>query len=177
MRKIKWSEQPFDAQEYLKQMAPTEETDLSRTLIPTMFGLESVIDPYASVYHLKIYKGDTNFTVTENIVNLIRTTPGVEFFRAISRYRFVVAFGVCFDAGECKTEIETRILNDPELEKLNDILEELKLGKEIDDIDYVLYARDGKITYKTSDQDGFEHYVENLQTAYDKHGGRFYRSV
>ena len=175
MRKIRWSEQPFDPQEYLKQMSP-EDTDLNRTLINTMFGVESVIDPFATVYHLKIYIGDTNFTITEKIVDQIRTATGVDFFRAVSRYRFVVSFGTCFDAGECKTEIETRILNDPELDQLTEILEELKIGKEIDNIDYVLYARDGKITYKTSDQDGFEHYVENLQTAYDKHGGRFYKS-
>lgn len=174
--KIVWSEQPFDPKEYLQKVSGAEDMDMNLTLINTMFGVESVLDPFSSVYHLKIYRGDTNFTITKQIVDKIRTCEGVEFYRTVSRYRFVIAFGHCFDPGQCKTDIELRILNDPNVNQINDVLEELKLGMEINNIDYVLYERDGKITYRTSDQENFQHYVENLETAYKKYGGRFYKS-
>ena len=63
--------------------------------------------------------GHTNFNITENVLNIIEATEGVELLKICSRYRFFVGVGRMFDFKEVRTSIENTLIKEPKIEQEN----------------------------------------------------------
>lgn len=171
MRKIIWQKNDFNPKDYIASLDP--EDDVQKTMVNTFFGIESVLDPYASVNQLEVISFHTNFNISELVKNQIKTTPGVEFCRILSRYRGVMSVGMCFDHDTVKAEIEARLIGPSDLDDIRQMLTDQYND---DGTGYVLYERDGKITFKTEDEEDYEVQRSILQESFEKHGGKIFKS-
>jgi hypothetical protein len=52
------------------------------------------------------WMGHTNFNITEEVLERLNKTAGVEVLKICSRYRFFVGIGKMFDFSEVRTDIE-----------------------------------------------------------------------
>jgi hypothetical protein len=146
-RRIAWESQHIEEEpESDEEDGYEDEEDFSLPIgkmMATPMWLFNVDDKMANVYHqFDIWMGHTNFWITEEIVNLIQTTPGVELLRIISPYRFIVAPGKMFNWTDVRTLITDRICvhnHDIIVDKLPPELKEkvsALLGGELKDKDY-----------------------------------------
>lgn len=61
--------------------------------------------------------GHTNFNITQNVLNTIEATEGVELLKICSRYRFFVGVGRMFDFKEVRQKIENTLIQESNIEQ------------------------------------------------------------
>ncbi len=133
-------------------------------LINTPFGLFSVKDNFNPLKQFVWWLGHTNFNIGPNRALIISETPGVEYIKVISRYRFMIAVGKAFEFTEVRKSIEENLQI-----IVNNIRENEDLVGELNDKHEkwaILYLNDG--TYMTTvdeeyDKDiaGFQEYLKD----------------
>jgi CRISPR/Cas system-associated exonuclease Cas4 (RecB family) len=77
----------------------------------TSFGLHEVDDALHPLREFQVWIADTNFGLTNKQVKLASRINGVEIFKPITRYKFLVAVGKLFDFSEVRVDIEYLLLN------------------------------------------------------------------
>lgn len=89
----------------------------SQGTIQTNLGLFLVDNPTNPYNTRKVFCGHTNFDITEDDVRVLVEIDGVEAFRILSRYCFVIAVGFAFEPESVQMEIEDYFgIEDEELE-------------------------------------------------------------
>lgn len=78
-------------------------------VMSTPFGLWKVDDTMNPLKQFKLWMGHTNFSITQSIVNTIKSIDGVEVLYILTRYRFIVGVGALFDFHDVRLEIEKQI--------------------------------------------------------------------
>lgn len=87
-------------------------------VVQTPFGIFSISDDLNPYKTYKFYLADTNFNVTQSVKDIIEETEGVEILKVLSRYRFIIAVGRCFDAGEVRMNITSQLCAESDKESL-----------------------------------------------------------
>ena len=94
-------------------------------LVQTPFGLFRVNDVFNPLKQYVWWIGHTNFNVSPKVGNILNDTPGVEWVKVISRYRFLIAVGKAFEFSDVRASIEES------LEVLSTKLDEIELISEL----------------------------------------------
>ena len=74
-------------------------------VIATPMGLIPYNEYTASGKIFNFWNGHTNFSISQNIVNILESTEGVETLDIFTRYRFRVGIGKIFDETSVKQKI------------------------------------------------------------------------
>jgi len=94
-----------------------------------IFSMEDDLNPYKT---LLFYVGNTNFNISKKVSDIIEKIEGIEIFHVISRYRFTIAIGKCFNQIEVRTKILESVCSKTENEKLIKIYSQIYDIKNID---------------------------------------------
>lgn len=118
-RKIIWTwwKNPLDeTDEYVDESAAPpdrefetydEEAEPSDRMIVATPGGFVPVSVYGEPFrHFNFWIGHTNFTIDEDVRDVIKGTEGVETCEILTRYRFRVGFGLAFDDTEVRREIQ-----------------------------------------------------------------------
>lgn len=74
-------------------------------IIATPMGFIPLTEHTSTSKIFNFWVGHTNFDLTENIVNIIECTPGVETLDVFTRYRFRIGVGKAFSDSDVMREI------------------------------------------------------------------------
>lgn len=77
----------------------------------TPFGVFRVDDSLNPFRQYKFWMGYTNFPITTSVARIIENTEGIEVFRVLTRYRFVIGVAKLFDTQQVKAAITDRVCN------------------------------------------------------------------
>lgn len=78
-------------------------------VIASPMGLIPYSEHTASGRIFNFWTGHTNFNLTNNIIDHIEQTDGVETLDIFTRYRFRIAIGKCFDDSSVMNAINTKL--------------------------------------------------------------------
>lgn len=108
-----------------------DDCDKIENVISTPFGIWRVNDALNPYRQFKLWMGHTNFTIDNDVANVIKHIPGVEILNILTRYRFMIGVGDLFNIRDTRVQIEQELnCNNNELSSIVD--EELK--KEVEDL-------------------------------------------
>lgn len=105
-----YDDETGDLDEYEDEFQRVIKIAKTGTLVNTPYGLFNIKDALNPMKQFVFWMGHANFDVTEEIINNIALTPGVEKLRPISRYRFIIAVGKAFDFTDVRKDIEQQLL-------------------------------------------------------------------
>lgn len=83
-----------------------QDREEGQVLIPVN---ERLLENISIASNFNCWMGHTNFNITEEILEQLSETSGVEVLKICSRYRFFIGIGKMFDFREVRTEIEQTI--------------------------------------------------------------------
>lgn len=151
---------------------PDEDEEITVPMImQTPFGMVAVDDTMNPYKNYEIRTGDTNFELTQQVCNDIEKTDGVEVFKKLSRYKFLIGIGKLFEFGEVRRDIEKRVCDVSDLEyKLSQIYDEdiktnlQKVMNIVEDKKHFIYLfPNGNIEYVEESDTEFESKLEQLE--------------
>lgn len=148
-----------------------------QNVMSTPFGLWKVDDTMNPYKQFKLWMGHFNFTITEDIAQIIDNIPGVEVFQILTRYRFVVAPGELFDIHDVRVSIEEALdCNKDELDRISDEslrqrIYDLKKTLSVFDKWAIYVFPHGELDFVTSDQEDFGIQLSLFKTAIDYSSG------
>ena len=124
--------------------------------IRTPLGFVSIDDPLRPSLMFDCWIGHTNFGITKEIKKLIESTPGIEAFKVMSRYRFFIGVGKLFKFRDVRENIQS-VLNvsiEPndtyeDIHLLTIIKRQLKSYKRW----AIFYSKEGIVEYAASNED------------------------
>jgi hypothetical protein len=71
---------------------------------------ERLMDNISLATNFDCWMGHTNFNITEEILDKLNSTEGVEILKICSRYRFFVGIGRMFDFTDVRQNIEKTLV-------------------------------------------------------------------
>ena len=149
-----------------------------QNVMSTPFGFWKIDDTMNPYKQFKMWMAHTNFTITEEIVNIVKEIPGVEVLQVMTRYRFIVGVGELFEIRDVRTNIEGALnCNQDENDLINDagILEEvheLKKALSQDCNQWAIYIfPNGQIDFTTSEEAAFGQRLNIFKQAVDHSSG------
>lgn len=95
-----------DDEEYSTQ---DEEKSLGNKIIMTELGPLGVNKRSLMIGKVSMWLCNTNFTISDNHINVINEVSGVEILKPLSRYRFLVGFSSLFDCEVAKKKIVEKL--------------------------------------------------------------------
>lgn len=120
MRKIIWKQSEINAKveheldddesSYSEANDMMSKITISNQIMQTPFGLALVSQPDHPAKDTEFFIGHTNFDIDENVFNAINKTTGVDYFRVLSRYRFIIGIGIAFYFKDVKRDIESTVI-------------------------------------------------------------------
>ena len=90
----------------IAQMVENGEMIPVQQVMQTPFGLWQVDDAMNPFRQFKFWMGHTNFSIGQNAELILRSMPGVEVLKILTRYRFIIGVGELFDIRNVRTQIE-----------------------------------------------------------------------
>lgn len=84
----------------------------------TAFGMHEIDDSFHPLREFQVWVGDTNMPITKKDAKNVCRVPGVEMFKPIGRYKFIVAVGKLFDFSEVRIDIEYVLCNKNKIDVL-----------------------------------------------------------
>lgn len=138
-----------------------------QNVMSTPFGIWRVDDTLNPYKQFKLWMGHTNFTINKGIVEIIKSTPGVEVLTVLTRYRFIIGVGELFDIRDVRVAIEQALQCNQDCENLIEDKELkdkiVKLKDELSKHDkWAIYVfPNGSIDYATNET-GNRSYKEKL---------------
>jgi hypothetical protein len=172
-------EQEFDEPEpdfeenYIQQGMNAQIQDV----MSTPFGLWRVDDAMNPYRQFKLWMGHTNFSITQEVVDIIKNIPGVEVLQVMTRYRFIIGIGELFDMHDvriaieqqlqCHQNEETLITDQKTLQQVKDLKEQLSVYNK-----WAIYVfPNGNIDFSTSDESNFGQQLNLYRQAVDYSSG------
>jgi len=166
-------EPDFDENAYLQQGVNSQIQDV----MSTPFGLWRV-DDYMNPYRqFKLWIGHTNFSITQEVVDIIKNIPGVEVLQIMTRYRFIVGVGEMFDIHDVRVAIEEQLQchqNEEELitdQKLLEQVQDLKQQLSVYNKWAIYVFPNGQIDFSTSEESNFGQQLNLYRQAVDYSNG------
>lgn len=108
----KWRD-PFGADEDIEVLPDEEEEEevtIARSkVIVTPMGIIPLSENTIASKIFKFWSAHTNFTISQNVANLIEQIEGVETLDIHTRYRFRISIGKAFNDREVMSDINTRL--------------------------------------------------------------------
>lgn len=162
---------------YEEDDTSTIQKNSMQNVMSTAFGLWKVDDTMNPYRQFKLWIGHTNFTVSADIVEVIKNIPGVEVLKILSRYRFLVGVGELFNIRDVRIAIEKELGCNKEATHL--IIDQ-KVKKEVNDLKETLSTYDqwaiyvfpnGQIDCVTSEQQDFQQQLNRYKQAADFSNG------
>ena len=148
-----------------------------QNVMSTPFGLWKVDDTMNPYKQFKLWMGHTNFTITDEIAEILDVIPGVEVLQILTRYRFVIAVGELFDIHDVRIAIEDSLVcNKDAIDRIND--ESIK--QQVYDLKAALSTYDkwaiyvfpnGQLDFTTSEQEDFGKQLNLFKQAIDYSNG------
>ena len=115
-----------DLEEYEDEFKKVIKIVKSGTLVNTPYGLFNIKDVLNPMKQFIFWMGHTNFNLTEEVINTIAMTSGVEKLRPMTRYRFIIAIGKAFDFKDVRKDIEKQLLiEDTEILQIREIEDDI----------------------------------------------------
>jgi hypothetical protein len=148
--------------------------------IRTPIGFFEVDDPMRPSKMFDCWIGHTNFTINDEVFEVINTCPGVECFKVISKYRFFIGVAKLFDFRNVRESIQYSLqTNSQTISDTNsdDLLELIKIQissskkwaifytKDKQDIDYIMTDDEHDIEYDQA----LSHIISNKSFTVIKH--------
>jgi len=148
-----------------------------QNVMSTPFGFWRVDDSMNPYRQFKLWMGYTNFSITDEVVNIVKVLPGVEVLHVIGRYRFILGVGELFDIRDVRTSIETTlkcnrdettlISDDKILEQVHQLKDDLSVYNQ-----WAIYVfPNGQIDFTTSEQENFGQQLNLFKQAVDHSNG------
>lgn len=183
MRKISWESMHIDDIEENSDIVdeddiPEEEMGefipLAGKLINTPMGLFDVDDKYNPLRQFELRIGYTNFDITAEAADIIESSPGVEAFAVLTRYRFIIGIGKLFTFETVRKEIEKNLLDKPLGTSLVEASKNINKNKAY----WALYQfPNGEVsTLETDSKDEYDKRVELYREAEALSGGELLTS-
>lgn len=149
----------------------------AENVISTPFGLWRVDDTMNPYKQFKLWMGNTNFTITKKIVDTIRTIPGIEILKVLTRYKFIVGVGQLFEfkdvrlaiekALSCHTELISLIKDDKVKQQVMDLQNQLSQYKK-----WAIYVfPNGQLDFTTSNEEDYNKKLGLFRQAVDYSNG------
>lgn len=99
----------------------------TKKIMPTPFGLAVIDNSLNPFRKIQFFQFHTDFYLTQKILNIIETTPGVETLRFLTPYRGILSVGKIFNSTDVRREIERRVIkNDIPNAEIKNQIEKLK---------------------------------------------------
>jgi hypothetical protein len=148
-----------------------------QNVMSTPFGFWRVDDAMNPFKQFKMWMGHTNFSITPEVVEVIKSVPGVEVLQIMTRYRFIIGVGELFDIRDVRSTIETQLeCHRDEHDMIPDqkLLEQIfELRKQLESFDqWAIYVfPNGQIDFATSEQEDFGKQLHIYRKAVDYSNG------
>lgn len=124
--------------------------------IRTPLGFFSIDDPLRPAIMFDCWIGHTNFEITQEIKHLIETTPGIEAFKIMSRYRFFIGVGKLFKFRDVREQIQIKLNITPEYNESYEkdhLLEIVKTQLRSYKRWAIFYSKEGLLEYAASNEE------------------------
>jgi len=178
-RIIVWEENDFNPDKYIRELIKEKETFeeedrdlLGKTFFNGPFGIESAIDPFGFTKNFKFIIAHCSFNISDSLYKRIVTTKGVDFFKLLSRYRFIISVGKAFDPKNVMTEIEDRVYANQEHSDVPEVVQTLM--DQLDEFCCYISAND-ELHLTTPEDDNYTSKIEVFKESQEKYGGRIFR--
>lgn len=99
-----YEDEKDDTEKFLEMMESEK-----KHAINTPFGIYEITDPFNPVKRCELWVGNANFQISHNVAKKINATKGVDSFRVLSRYSFIVGIGKAFNFADVRREIEEQL--------------------------------------------------------------------
>jgi len=168
-------EQYFEEEGY-DEMGPQQKMPV-QNVMSTPFGFWRVDDAMNPFRQFKMWVGHTNFTITPEIVEVMKAVPGVEVLQIMTRYRFIIGVGELFDIRDVRVIIENELgCHRDASDMITDqvLLEQVfELRKQLETKDkWAIYVfPNGEIDFATSDEENFGQQLNLYKQAVDHSNG------
>lgn len=146
------------------------EFDEKNQYFSTPFGLFEINDPFSPIKRTEMRLGNTNFDINHSVAKIINDCEGVDSFRIISRYSFIIGIGKAFNFTQVRKNLEEQLgcsnnkeYINPEAEALLEAIADKKYA--------VLIFPNGNYQYITSENPDFEMTLANFKLLKDKVDG------
>lgn len=160
---ISWEPYKFDFQKSENdehEWLDIEEDDMP-TVMQTPFGVFRVDDSMNPFKRFEFWMGNTNFDLNNTVLKKFERINGIEVLIILTRYRFIVAVGKCFEFRDVRVDIERELCGKHKVDALikeienNDISEHVNnLYKEVSKHPYwaIYVFPNGSIDYIVDDE-------------------------
>lgn len=98
------------------------------------FGAGGVVDLDDSLNPLRqftFWLAHTNFNISKNVADSILKIPGVEIFRVLTRYRFIIAVGKVFNEADVKLQIQATLYGKDVVEIKSEVIKDTKIQNSV----------------------------------------------
>lgn len=168
-RKIGWVSQHFEFNGEGRLYQPDEEDEqieadlmeqgiepLPINMMTTPFGVWAIDDTMNPMRQFKLWMGHTNFPIDESVFHIIDNATGVEVFKVLTKYRFLIGVGEMFDFRDVRTTLEKLLCGNQTFDEQLLLLDEnmqqelLSIKSELDKQKkpwYILVLPNGAIDY------------------------------
>lgn len=107
---IIWSPYKFDFQGAEEEETKwSDDEDDSPTVMQTPFGIFRVDDSMNPFKRFDFWMANTNFDLNKEVLRKLKKIPGVEVLIILTRYRFIIAAGKCFEFRDVRVNIEREL--------------------------------------------------------------------
>jgi|APSaa5957512622_1039677.scaffolds.fasta_scaffold150040_2 hypothetical protein len=176
MREIKWDKVTFDADEYLNDLMKKSDNDedevqFPANLVDTPFGPSAILNPFDVVKKFDFYMANTNFELDWQEVGTIQNAiEGIEGYRKISKYRFVVAIAEMFSPFTVKLAIDYALQVDSAIILLMDSFDKF-VALDAKECRYFLHINEEREIKEYVDSDRFEAILTEARASVATCGG------
>lgn len=136
-------------------------------LLQTPFGVFEIDDPFSPMKQTELRIGYTDFSITNDVATIINGCPGVDAFRVMSRYSFIIGIGKVFEFTEVLRTLENLLgCFEPIKEKdenINELIKSLSGNKYA-----ILIMPNGNYEYTTDKDPNFKNTLENFKQIKEK---------
>lgn len=136
---------------------------VARKMMQTPFGTFDVDDALNPYRQFKFWIGHTNFGITEDVADMIESTPGVEVLKILSPLRFIVAVGEAFVTKDVHWDIQNRLCDVDTVKQVECKINEIKDTLQKKYQKWAIYSfPNGNIDYCYEDNDNLEEFNSKL---------------
>lgn len=89
-----------------------DKKEFRSSITPLLPLTNQLIEDLSLLSSFDCWIGHTNFDITPEIKNILDNTPGIEFLKIYSRYRFFIGIGEMFEFADVRKSIEDSLIGD-----------------------------------------------------------------
>lgn len=135
-------------------------------VLNTSFGIVPVNDENISSNNFDFWVGHTNFNITEDVINVLNTIPGIEILDVFSRYRFRISIAKHHDFTfrEVRKNIDNALCGNDESKERGVVTKLVQLQEKVSEYKHwaIMSLPNGVITSIVSNSDNDEKFLKQL---------------